>query len=352
MNVLKKGEVNEIIQDLKSKDRVREKRAVQKIADAAKTGEERFARKLLKKLLRLSTDEDCQNRCTAMLGLRNLANSDVALKSLNRVMQAIYRGLTDEDGRVRWTSVQTLERYRCALIFADELYLKIYFELERLHEQHSGKIQRSIGQALDSMDCPHLRMLLKAMNLADKGALTEERIGILMLEATRNGIASLAEEMKKRTIKRRRKMKSEPISPDLTLNKILPRYNKDALEGIAKLLEIPGAVTGLRKKQLITKICISLCDPKFLEETVNNLSHKEWAALLDLLLKDGRMLWDEFSENYGDDLEESICWNYHPPKTVMGRLKAKGLIAEGTFNGKEWIIIPHDLKLLLQTLQK
>ena len=88
------------------------------------------------------------------------------------------------------------------------------------HEQHSGKIQISIGQALDSMNCPHLRMLLKAMNLADKGILTEEHIGILILEAARNGIASLAEEMKKRTIKRRRKMKSKPISPDVPLNKI------------------------------------------------------------------------------------------------------------------------------------
>ena len=351
---MKKGEVNEIIQDLRSKDKVRVKRAVRKISDAAKTRgkKERFVRKLLKKLLRLSTDEDCQTRYAAMLGLRKLAHSDIALKYINMVMQAIYGGLTDEDGRVRWASVQTLERYRYALILADELYLKIFFELKELHEQHSGEIRSSIGLALDRMDCPHLRMLLQAMNLANKGILTEEYLDIMFLEELRKGVASLTEEMKERTIKRRVKMKSKPISPDMPLNEVLTRYNKDALEGIAKILEIPDAVTGLRKRELIMKICITLCDPKFLEGTVEKLSQKEWFALLDLLLKDGRMLWDEFSEKYGDDLEESVYWNWHPPETVMGRLKARGLIAEGAFNGKEWILIPRDLKLLLQTLQK
>jgi len=50
----------------------------------------------------------------------------------------------------------------------------------------------------------------------------------------------------------------------------------------------------------------------------------ERLALLGLMLKGGFMPWDEFSEKYGDDLEESPYWEWHPPETVMGRLKANG----------------------------
>lgn len=66
-------------------------------------------RRLLKKPLRLSSDRESQVWNAAMLGLRELARSKVALKHTNIVMRAIYRGLTDEDGRVRYASVQTLD---------------------------------------------------------------------------------------------------------------------------------------------------------------------------------------------------------------------------------------------------
>lgn len=70
------------------------------------------------------------------------------------------------------------------------------------------------------------------------------------------------------------------------------------------------------------------------------------------MLKGGVMLWDEFAEKYGSDLEESIYWNLHPPKTLMGRLRVRGLIVEGSFDGENWVLILWELRSLLLAIQR
>ncbi|MGQ9552206.1 MAG: hypothetical protein ACUVUE_07255 [Candidatus Bathycorpusculaceae bacterium] len=345
------GIINEIVQNLRSKNRVRVKRGVQKISTLveARMGEERFIRKLLKKLLRLFGDGDWQTRCAAMLGLREIAYTGFVRKKIRRIIPVICRGISDEDGRVRWVSVQTLDWFRPAL--PDELYVGTYVKLMDMYEHHTGRTQRSIRQALDKMDSPHLRMLLRAMEYADTGILPDEVAQELAMEELTKGFEGWIEEMKERDLTRRMRMRSMPISPDASLEETVSRYNKHALDGVAKTLELPSPVTGLKKGELIEKICIHLRDPELLEGTVRGLRPNERFALLDLMLKGGLMLWDEFSRKYGDDLGESIYWNWHPPKSIMGRLKARGLIAEGAFNGKEWVLIPRDLKPLLQKIQ-
>jgi hypothetical protein len=146
------------------------------------------------------------------------------------------------------------------------------------------------------------------------------------------------------------KIRSTPIRPNALLEEILPRYNKESLEGMAKIIQIPSPRTGLRKEELEKKISTHLRNLKVLEGRIKILESRERHALQDLISREGCMPWDEFAKEYGDDLEDSIYWNIYPPKTLMGRLKANGLITEGSFNDKAWIIIPHELKPLLQTI--
>jgi len=221
-----------------------------------------------------------------------------------------------------------------------------------MHEQQRGKTRRSIGQALERMDSPYLRLLLRAEECRGRGVPPEELRKSLELEELVRGFRGWVEDMRKDNLKRRVKMRSTPISPDAALNEILARYNKNALVGMGKLLNLPSPVTGLKKGELVEKISSHMRSLNFLKQVVDRLEHKERLALLDLMFKGSLMPWEEFGEKHGGDLEESPYWNWHPPKTVMGRLKARGLIAEGSYEGRDWILIPCELRPLLQAVQK
>ncbi|MEM3490350.1 MAG: tetratricopeptide repeat protein [Nitrososphaerota archaeon] len=174
----------------------------------------------------------------------------------------------------------------------------------------------------------------------------------LMLLKIAVGFEREVEKWRERDLKRRLKMKSTPINPDSSLEELLSRYNKYALVGMGKRLQLKGSLEALKKSELAERISKRLRDSKFLEDLLEELKPIEKDALTDLMFKGGAMPWEEFAEKYGNDIEESIYWNWHPPETLMGRLKATGLIAEGSLNGKEWIIIPKELKPLITTIQK
>jgi len=74
--------------------------------------------------------------------------------------------------------------------------------------------------------------------------------------------------------------------------------------------------------------------------------------LLDLLLKHGIMPWNKFTEKYGDDSHESIYWKWHPPKSIIGRLKMKGLVIEGTYKEKNWMQVPKERRPLLEEIKE
>lgn len=184
----------------------------------------------------------------------------------------------------------------------------------------------------------------------ERGGGEQDQSGKRALEALRNVFESLAEEVRLKTVRWKMKMRFKPIDPNAPLEDILTRYIKDGLTGMAKMIQLPSPFTGLRKQQLIHKISNHLRASASLERVVDGLSGDESIALTDLMLKDGFMTWDEFAEKYGGDLEESYHWNYHQPETVMGRLKAKGLIAVGSFRGEEWVIVPRELRPLLRLI--
>jgi len=172
---------------------------------------------------------------------------------------------------------------------------------------------------------------------------------LLLLKAA-FGIKRDMERYEERDVKKRVRMRSAPISKDASLEEALSRYNKYALVGMGKALQLKGALEAAKKADLAKKISSHLRDAEFLRGVVESLRPEEKAALHDLTFKGGFMPWSEFVEKHGSDLDDSIYWNWHPPKTLMGRLKARGLIVEGSFEGKEWVLIPQELRSMLQAL--
>jgi hypothetical protein len=96
--------------------------------------------------------------------------------------------------------------------------------------------------------------------------------------------------------------------------------------------------------------CVS--DADFLTRVVDDLNDADRAAFENLLGSGGVMDWQEFSGAHGDDLEESPYLEYHAGemKTVMGRFRARGLLFEGTANGRLILATPRDLRPMLQTI--
>lgn len=352
--------IDEIIRDLRSKNKERIDGGIRRIAaltvDVDETHEKRRAgakplvNTLLRKLLNLYSDDDWETRYAAIRGLREIPIPALDRGSLDRMVPTICRGILDEDGRVRWAAVQALDRFR--ILLPDEIYVETYLELREMQGQHAGGVRRSIGHALERMECPYLRMLLKAVEYVRMGAYTEEVAKVLALEEMRSAVRGLIEETRESTRRKRLKMRSTPITPDTPLKEALSRYNNNALDGMARILQLPPPVTGLKKRELVEKISSHLCNPKHIEKVVDRLRPDERPALLDLMLENSLMPWDEFAEKHGEDLDESTYWRWHPPKTMMGRLKARGLIIEGTYQGKSLIQIPQDLRPLLKAVQR
>ena len=95
-----------------------------------------------------------------------------------------------------------------------------------------------------------------------------------------------------------------------------------------------------------------IANPYCLDRVVSALREKEKEALRDVLAHGGVMEWQAFADRHGHDLEESPYPEYHAEEmeTVMGRLRARALLFEGTAGGRLIIAIPRELRPSLQTL--
>jgi tetratricopeptide (TPR) repeat protein len=207
--------------------------------------------------------------------------------------------------------------------------------LHMLAEAASGKLRREAEEAFEKL----------LMNLP-----SEAPPNLLLKVAL--GLKKDAEKWRQQELEKRLRMRSAPINPNEPLTRILSLYRKYALVRIGKALKIKPSPEALKKAELVRKVVARLQDREFLAGVVASLNPNEKAALFDLMRNDGLMQWTEFSEKYVSDLDESIYWDYHQPKTIMGRLRARGLIIEGAFNGMEWILIPKELKPLLAATQR
>jgi hypothetical protein len=74
------------------------------------------------------------------------------------------------------------------------------------------------------------------------------------------------------------------------------------------------------------------------------LTDEERTAFEHVQANRGTLAWDLFDQNFDNDLDESPHWQYHEPQSVMGRLRAHGLLVEVKVEGKLLVSIPVELR--------
>jgi len=176
----------------------------------------------------------------------------------------------------------------------------------------------------------------------DEAAKKElDYLGLLSLS---DRFAEFAAGMRERDFQRRRRRWAKTIlTPDATLTEGLAPLTKDGLVGMAHALGC-GSVSAKRKTEAFDHIVDWLSDPDAISWLQPDLTAEDRAALRYVLDAGGRVPWDEFSQHYDDDRDESPYWNWHRPETTMGRLRVRGLLVEGTVDGEVAILMPRELR--------
>lgn len=164
----------------------------------------------------------------------------------------------------------------------------------------------------------------------------------LELASTMRDLAEMARERRRQQAERRRK---KPIDPQESLGDLLSRYPKDTLAGIALELSV-GSISRLKKDELVSAVRDGLLDVDTVLGLMRTLKAEELTALRYVVQAGGVVPLREFIDRYGDDAEESSCWYWHTPETILGRLKVRGLLFEGTYAGEAVLVVPKELMAL------
>jgi len=152
------------------------------------------------------------------------------------------------------------------------------------------------------------------------------------------------EQWRERERVQRTKLQGKLTTSDPTLAEALPLYSKDVLTGMGRVVIYGGGWSALRKAELVKRIIEELTDGDNLSRIVAGLTDDECKALRQVLENGGTMVWSQFDDQFGNDLEDSPHWQYHDPETVMGRLRFRGLLVEAMVEDKLLIIVPLDVR--------
>ena len=141
-----------------------------------------------------------------------------------------------------------------------------------------------------------------------------------------------------------------PLSGDMVLRNCLEINTKEMLVGCAQFLWISPSG---KKGELASRLAEFLSDLRNLQRVLEeNLMETEREALQWILEMEGVRPWREFVQKYGDDMDESVYWKYHEPKSIPGRLRMSGLFYSGQLDGRSVAFIPADVRSLLRELLK
>jgi len=148
----------------------------------------------------------------------------------------------------------------------------------------------------------------------------------------------------------RRRVRKRITTLDPPLGEALSAYPKESLLGMAASLKPGGSFTALRKGELITTLQGILVQRENLIRAIRTLRKKDRHALRAIVSGGGVMSGALFGLRYGDDEGESLRWQYQEPESVLGRLRVRGLVVEGESQGETWILVPLELRSLLDDL--
>jgi tetratricopeptide (TPR) repeat protein len=129
----------------------------------------------------------------------------------------------------------------------------------------------------------------------------------------------------------------------VTLNSL----TREVLGTVARLW---GLTAYGKKAELINKIVEEMQDVESFRRAWAALSPAEQEASQWVLENNGARGWKEFTEKYGDDADESPYWNYHEPKSIIGRLRRAGVLALGTLDNEQVVFMPVEIRNSLKAI--
>jgi Flp pilus assembly protein TadD len=168
---------------------------------------------------------------------------------------------------------------------------------------------------------------------------------LTMMNMIKDSFSQMFSRYRSRQGEKRIRLRSMIKTPDPTLEEALSIYNKESLKGIASLVMPRGGWSGYKKAQLHEHLVKYLMEPGSISRLLDTLTSEDKTAFHQVLDNGGHMDWDAFDAVYGNDLEESSYWFHNPPKTVMGRLRAHGLLVEASVEDKFFVCVPIELRL-------
>lgn len=170
----------------------------------------------------------------------------------------------------------------------------------------------------------------------------DDRLGdtLSFSKAMRGFIGFLAEKREKKAARQRNRV----LSPDAPLFECYGCYQACQLSGMAKVIGAPGAHSR-RRFETLSVVCSALSSPELVHRLVAGLGENEKGALKLVLDAGGDMTYESFTLQYGTDIRDPEDWEHTEPKTVLGRLKCRGLLVEATVRRRQVVLIPRGLRL-------
>ena len=147
--------------------------------------------------------------------------------------------------------------------------------------------------------------------------------------------------------RKRQQKKLTNLNP--TVAEALGIYTKEQLKAMGWYIAPEGNWTALRKQELLDLLVKRMKQPETLDRLLASLSPYERHAFAHVLAQGGVMDWDAFNDAYGNDFTDSPYWEYHEPRTPMGRLRIRGLIVEALDGDRLVISIPVELRDMAKT---
>jgi tetratricopeptide (TPR) repeat protein len=234
---------------------------------------------------------------------------------------------------------------------AAKAWLQPLLEVRQWHPLGFAFFQKTMARvAIAEQDYKAARQHLKmAEQLGEDPDISKMLAWLTMMD----GIHGYGDWWRERADDYRLRRQKAALASDPTLEECFGLLTKSDMTGIRHTLRL-GGVSALKKGELGVYLMETLRDEDFLAGVVGGLNDTERAALDDLLDRGGVMDWQAFSEAHGDDLGESPYLEYHAEemKTVMGRLRTRGLLFEGTADGALIVAIPRELRPPLRSILK
>jgi tetratricopeptide (TPR) repeat protein len=139
-----------------------------------------------------------------------------------------------------------------------------------------------------------------------------------------------------------RKMLNTLLTAEMTLEACLSKMTNDTLVGTCRLWK---TVTYGKKQEMVSRLVERILDQEIMRQIIKDeVQDQERDALQWILDGGGWRSWKEFTQKFGDDMDESAYWRVNEPESIPGRLKMAGFLFVGKLDGQEVAFIPADLR--------